>query len=216
MKTRFVLQIGALGFAVSALMFLAIAVMLAPFGFADPIDAILRAQVEPATDIFGQYVAILPAYYVIDNVLIIGWMVGVVGVTALVGKRNQTLGNIVLVLGMAGPILDLLETEISWTLIDVCEPSTGAPIAWYASWHIIRQMSYLIPYSMATLVGIGLWSQKTLDRVTTGVGTIGVVIALMGMYIPALRLAAHSWWLIWLVNLGLLLWRRRNDFGLSE
>ena len=216
MKTSVVLQIGALGFAVSTLMFFALVVILSSFNFADPVDEILTGQVDPATDIFSQYATILPVYYAMDNVFIVGWIVGWVGVTVLVGERNRVLGSIILVLGMAGPLLDFLENEISWTLISVYQPATQAPLDWYVGWRIVRQLSYIISYSVATLVGISLWSRKTLDRVTTGVGTIGVVIALMGMYIPALWVGAHLWWPVWFVTLSLLLWRRRRGFLLKE
>ena len=215
MKTKVVLQIGALGFAVSTVMFFAILVILSPFDFADPVDEILAGQVDPATDIFRQYMTILPTYYAIDNVFIVGWVVGWVGVTVLVGKRNRVLGSIILVLGMAGPLLDFLENEISWTVISVYEPVARVPLDWYVGWRIIRQLSYIFPYCVAALVGISIWSERTLDRVTTGVGMIGVV-ALVGMYIPVLWVGSHLWWPIWFVTLSLLLWRRGKDLSVEE
>ena len=215
MKTRVILQMGALGFAVSTVMFFAIVVILIPFNFADPIDEIMAGQVDPATDIFSQYVTILPTYYAIDNVFIVGWIVGWVGISVLVGKRNRVLGSIILVLGLAGPLLDFLENEISWTLISVYEPVTRVPLDWYVGWRIIRQLSYILPYCVAVLVGISLWGEKTLDRVTTGVGLIGVV-ALVGMYVPALWVGSHVWWPIWFATLSLLLWQRGKDFLVEE
>jgi len=212
METRFVLRFGALGFVVSVLMFFALVVIVSPFNFADPVYEILTNQVNTTTDTFDQYMKILPAYYVIDNILIVGWIIGWVGITILVGKRSQTLGIIVLVLGLAGPVLDFLENEISWTLISVYQSTASVPTNWYVGWRVTRQMSYILPYSVATLVGIGLWSRQTLDRVVTGVGTIGVAIALMGMYMPAWWLGAQLWWPVWFVCLGLSLWQRNRDF----
>jgi hypothetical protein len=132
----------------------------------------------------------------------------------LVRKRNQFLGNIILVFGMVGPILDFSENEISRALISLCQPGAQVPIDWLVGWRVIRQLSFLIPYTVAILVGVGLWSRNTLDRVTTGIGTIGALIALASEYF--FPLVALSWWPVWFINLGILLWRRRMDFPLEE
>ena len=207
---------GTLGFAVAILMFCLLGAISWSLDFADPVEAILTGQVPPTSEAFSHYTNILPAYYAIDSALIIGWLVGWIGVAVLVRERNRWLGGIVLVLGLAGPLLDFLENEISWALIGVSQRSIPVPVGWLIGWQVVRQLSYLLPFSVAVLAGAGLWGQKTLARVTAGIGTVGVAVALAGLYIPDLWMATQLWWPIWFAALGLLLWQRRMDFSQQE
>ena len=214
MKTRFIVDTGALGFMLAVVMFFALGMIWWLAGFVDPIEKILTGQVAPGTDLFNQYSIILPVYFLFDNILVCGWLVGWLGIALLVRKRDQFFGNTILVLGMAGPILDFLENIIAWALISVCQQTGQVSQDWLIGWQVIRKLSFVIPYSVAVMLGVGMWSMKTLDRVTAGIGTIGVVIALAGDYF--FPVAAMLWWPVWFFNLGLLLWQRRMDFPLEE
>ena len=88
MKTRFIVDTGALGFMLAVVMFFALAMIWWLVGFVDPIEEILTGQVAPATDLFNQYLIILPVYYLFDNILTCGWLVGWVGIALLVRKRD--------------------------------------------------------------------------------------------------------------------------------
>lgn len=212
MNTRALLKIGAIGFAVSALALLGLAVPTWPIGLVDPIQAILSGQVTPAMPIFDRYFATIPACYIIDDVLIIGWIVGWVGVAALARERNRLLGNVVLALGMVGPILDFVENEIGWALLGMCQQGTPAPTGWLIAWQAIRQVSFMVPYATMVLASPALWSRRLLDRVVVGIGTVGLLAPLTGAYIPDLWLVVLVWWLLWFVGLGLMLWQRVTDF----
>jgi len=214
MKTRFIIDTGALGFMLAVVMFFSLGTIWWLVGFIDPIEAILTGKVAPGTDLFNQYSSILPLYYLFDNILVCGWLVGWVGIALLVRKRDQFFGNTILVLGMAGPILDFLENIIAWALISVCQQTGQVSPDWLIGWQVIRKLSFVIPYSVAVILGVGMWSMKTLDRATAVIGTIGVVLALAGDYF--FPLVAMLWWPVWFFNLGLLLWRRRIDFPLEE
>ncbi len=214
MKTRFIVDTGALGFMLSTVMFFCLAIIWWLVGFVDPIEEILTGQVAPATDLFNQYLIILPVYYLFDNILVCGWLIGWVGIALLVRKRDQFFGNTILVLGMAGPILDFLENIIAWALISAFQQTGQVSPDWLIGWQVIRKLSFVIPYSVAVMVGVGLWSRNTLDRVTTGIGTIGVVLAFAGDYF--FPVVAMLWWPVWFFNLGLLLLRRRMDFPLEQ
>ncbi|MCP4542173.1 MAG: hypothetical protein GY832_34050 [Chloroflexi bacterium] len=215
MNTRSVLRIGAIGAAVSVLMLVAIAVIVAPFGFADPTEEILTGQEGLSSTKFDRYIAILPALYAIDSIFIVGWIVGWVGVAALVRTRNELLGRVALAIGLIGPILDFTENEIAWALIDSYRQGISVPVGWYLGWRVVRQLSYLIPYAAATVAAVGLWSQKSLDRVVTGVGTVLVAVAIMGAYVSALSLVAYLWWLVWFICISALLWRRAAELPVN-
>ncbi len=212
MSDRSILRIGTLGAAVAVLMFVALAVLLLPFDFADPVEEILRSQLASSSKDLSHYVAILPAYFAIDSLFILGWIVGWVGIAVLARSRNKLLGEIVLVIGLVGPILDFAENEIAWALIEGYRQGMSVQVGWHLGWKIIRQLSYLIPYAAATLAAVGLWSRKPLDRVLTGVGTVFVAIAVVGLYVPAFSMLAYVWWLTWFICAGLLLWRRASEW----
>ncbi len=211
MSTRSVLRFDAIGAAVSVLMLVALAVIVLPFGFADPTEEILMGQVEPSSPDFDRYIAVIPALYAIDSIFIIGWMIGWVGVAALLRTRNKMLGGVTLVVGLIGPILDFGENEIAWALIESYRRGVSVPAGWYLGWRVVRQLSYLIPYAAAVMAAVGLWSRKPLDRVMTGVGTALVAVAIVGLYVPALSLVAYLWWLLWFICISLLLWRRAAE-----
>jgi hypothetical protein len=197
-------------------MFVALAVILLPFDLADPVEEILAGQLESSLADVDRYIAIVPAYFAIDSILIVGWIVGWMGVAVLVRARNRLLGRVVLVIGLVGPILDFAENEIAWTLIGGHQQGVPVQVGWYLGWKVVRQLSYLIPYAAAAVAGVGLWSEKPLDRVMTGVGTVLVAVALAGLYVPALSLVAYLWWLIWFVCTSLLLWRRAAEWSIGD
>ena len=212
MSVRSVLRMGALGAAVAVLMFVALAVLLWPFDFADPTEEILTGQLELSSAGLDRYIAIVPTYFAIDSLFILGWIVGWVGIAALVRTRNKLLGEIVLVIGLVGPILDFVENEIAWALIAGYRQGMPVQVGWHLGWKIVRQLSYLIPYAAAVVAAVGLWSRKPLDRVMTGVGTVFVAVAVVGLYVPALSMLAYLWWLTWFICAGVLLWRRASEW----
>ncbi len=217
MKTRSLLKIGAIGFSIAALAIPALAVATWTIGWVDPVEEILSGRVHLGMAVFDQYLATIPACYIIDDVLILGWMAGWVGVAVLVRERHRLLGNIVLGLGMAGPILDFGENEIGWALIStLCQHGMSAPTGWLIAWRVTRQVSFMIPYAAMVLASPGIWSRRILDRVVVGIGTVGLVAPLAAAYIPDLWLVIMAWWLIWFAGLGLVLWQRRTDFPPEE
>lgn len=213
MTTRSILRFGALGAAVAFLMLIALAAVVAPIDFVDPAETILLAQLRPVAADLDRYIAVLPTLYAVDSIFIIGWIVGWLGVAALVRSRNVVLGVVALVLGLIGPVLDFVENGIAWTLIEGHRQGLPVPVAWYLAWSVARHLSLVIPYAAAAVAGVGLWSRKPLDMTVTGVGTVLAVVAIIGTYVPALASISMLWWFIWFFCIGLLLWRRAGEFS---
>ncbi len=213
MSTKSIFRFGALGAALSFLMLIALAVVVAPIDFVDPAEVILLAQLQPVATDVNRYIAVLPTLYAVDSIFIIGWIVGWLGVAALVHTRNAVLGVVALVVGLIGPILDFVENGIAWALIEGHRQGLPVPVDWYLAWSVARHLSYVIPYAAVAVAGVGLWSRKPLDMTVTGVGTVLVVVPIVGTYVSALASISMLWWFIWFFCIGLLLWRRAGEFS---
>lgn len=61
-----------------------------------------------------------------------------------------------------------------------------------------------IPFIGAVFAACGLWSAKRLDQVTAIIGTLMVVVAAIGLYLPGLSILANLWFLCWFACISLL------------
>ncbi|MBN1429462.1 MAG: hypothetical protein JXB07_13900 [Anaerolineae bacterium] len=211
MKTSDILRIGAIGSAIATLTFVAIALLLWPFGWAVPGNDLLSGQ----PHLYSGSPDILRIYFVIDSLLIMGWLAGWIGISMVIRARNAPMGTIALMLGLIGPLLDLAENGMVWMLLESPQ-GVSTPVGWYLAWQLIRHLSYLISYAAAVVVAMGLWSRKPLDRVMCGIGTAGVVLAITGIYVPAMALISDLWWPAWFACGSLLLWRRASECAADD
>ena len=211
MNTSHILRIGAIGSAIVVLMFVAIAIVLLPLDWAVPGDRILSGQAQ----LTPERLEILRTAFIIDSVLIMGWIAGWVGIAMLVRDRNVAMGNIALALGMIGPILDLVENGIVWMLVE--SPQALPPaLSWYLAWKGIRYLSYVVTFAAAVVASMGLWSQKPLDRVMCVIGTVCVAVAVAGLFAPVLSLLPDVWWLVWFAGSSILLWKRATEWATRQ
>ena len=211
MNKSFVVKAGAYGFAAAAISFVVIAILAMTANFADPFDEILSGRIVPGADEFNNYISLLPALHIADNLLIFGWIAGWIGASILIGKRYRAFGKIILVLGLIGPLLDFLENEISWALVDIFARETGTPPDLYALWKIVRSVSYIVPYCAAILAGIGIWDKRPFDKIIACISSIGAVMAMPGIYIPGIWIISQAWWLIWFASLSIYIFRRAKN-----
>jgi hypothetical protein len=218
MNNRLVLRIGAIGAAAVVVTFIGIAIVMLPLNWEVPGDKVLTGQLTPTSADFDQYLSITSICYVLDSVLIVGWIVSWVGIAILIQPRNKMVGNTTLVLGLIGAVLDLSENSLVWALLEGLQKGVPAPEGswYYLTWMVIRQLSYLVTFAASAIAAMGLWSPKPLDRVMSGIGTLLALIALAGLFIPALSLLPNIWWMVWFGCGSLLLWRRAEELAQND
>jgi hypothetical protein len=202
-------RIGALGGLLAALMFVGIAIIHLPYKFEDLGETILlRRQTLTPID-FEHYLSLMPPYFVIDDLLILGWLLAWVALAAYVRERQPLLGNLALVIGVFGPLGDFLENGFAWVLMDAYRDiQVAVPAGWLLAWQLARFVSFVMPYAGAILTAGPLWSEKPLDRLLALWSSVLMVVALASLYYPAVALAGYVWWFGWFLLMAVVLWRR--------
>lgn len=191
---------------------LVIGALFLPFDFADLADVLLRHRQALSLADFERYLAIMPFYYVVDSILILGWIVAWVGMASYVCASQALLGRVALVVGLCGPLCDFLENGIAWGLMEASqEISVAVPGGWLLAWRLARFLSYVMAFAGAALAAGPLWNDRLLDRWVALWSSALLLVALAGFYFPALSLAGLFWWFGWFVGMGILLWRRAAE-----
>jgi len=183
-----------------------------PFEFEYPGIQVLAGEITLSPEGLNRYVTALQALFIVDGIFLIGWIIAWLGIAALVGTRARLLGSLTLVLGLAGAFFDFTENGIVWALVQGLRLNLSPQPGWLIAWQAIQHLSFWLPYAAAAVAALGLWSRKPLDRVVAVAGTLLVVLAAPGLYVPSLSLLASLWFLIWFACSSLLLWRRAAEW----
>ena len=186
---RSILRVGAIGATWATVMLILLLIVPWPLNVAFPGEEVLAGTMKLSSGELAQYADFFGVFLAIDGLFVIGWIVGWVGVAFLVRTRSPLLGTVVLIVGLVPALLDLAENEIMWAMIQGYQLDISPQPSWFVAWKISRQLSYWIFYAAAALAGLGLWSDRFLDRLVTIIGT-----ALMAFVTPSLypRFAACS------------------------
>ena len=113
---------------------------------------------------------------------------------------------------LTGAFFDFAENGIVWALVQGLHLDFSPQPGWLIAWQAIQHLSFWLPYAAAAVAALSLWSRKPLDRVVAVTGTLLVVLAAPGLYVPSLSLLASLWFLIWFACSSLLLWRRAAEW----
>lgn len=206
--TPLILRIGAFGAVVATIMLIVIVILPWPFTFSFPGEEIITGKRILDAFEWAHYLNLLKIYYMVDNIFVIGWIIGWIGLSVLIYTRVKIIGGIVLMFGLLGAFFDFTENEIFLSLLKNYQFNVSAYPFGLIVWNIIREWSYLLPFSGASIAAMGLWSNKFLDRMMSLIGTIYSVIALSGLYIKVLYPLTYIWFLLWFSGSACLLWRR--------
>ena len=144
--------------------------------------------------------------FIVDTVFLLGWMVSWLGVARAVRERVPLLGWLSLAAGLAGALLDFGENSIIWGVFRDFKAGLALGSDWVARWNMVRGLSYWLPFIGALLAAVGFWRGRWRERVVVVVGSVLVVPAVVGMYVPGLSLLPNLWFLLWFDACALMLW----------
>lgn len=178
-----------------------------PFEFEFPGRDVLIGQASLSAREFALYVKTIRLFYCVDTMFIIGWIISWIGLAALVKQRNNFLGNIALWFGLTAAGLDLTENQFIWSMIQT--RLMGLPVSadWGMGWQIVRELSFLLTFISAFLLSLGLWQEKFPGKLMAVVGTVGLIPAVAGLYVPCLAMASNFWYGFWFIGATILLFR---------
>lgn len=206
-KIKRISQMGVIGAVVATLTLVSLAFISFPQGLEYPGVPILTGQLTLSETELSSYLSTLGFQYILDSLLLLGWITSWAAVGAVVYKRCPFLGVLTLIFGLLGACLDFSENAIIWGVVQRLR--IGLPLNgdWLGAWKTIQNLSYWLPFTGAVFAAAGLWNKHWQNRVMALVGTLGIATAAVGMYIPSLFLLPNVWFLLWFVGSGLLLIR---------
>lgn len=203
------LRLTALGSLLVPLTLAAILPVFSALDYTVPGHLLLSGQVDPTQ--LSDHIHILGIVYILDTILILGWVTGWCGLTLLIMERSRVLAVGSAVFALTAAALDFFENTLVWAAAETLRIGLDLSENGYYLWNVIRIMSYVLTFAGAMLAAVGLWEKRVLNRIMTLLGMTGTLIALTGLFVPALSLTSSIWWLFWFTFGGILLWKRSTD-----
>jgi hypothetical protein len=180
---------------ISLLAFILLLILFYLDGLTEPTfgEAVTRTAYQSAIE-RENFIALMRTNYAIDSFFIFCWIGAWAGIYSHFRRENLRLVAVYFALGILGALMDLLENTIGFSLVlGMWESSSDLPF-----FHsVVREFSYWLPMA-------GVFILALLMRGFTGfptvffrlVGIVGVGIAAIGMYIPALKYVPSAWFAI--------------------
>ena len=190
----------------SALLLIGMAFIAFPQGLEYPGVAVLTGELVLSPADQAVYAGALRMLFLLDGLFLLGWLVSWVGIAQAARERMPLFGLLALVFGLAGALLDFSENSIIWGVFQNLNAGRALNTDWLVPWKAVQHLSYWLPFTGALFASFGLWGGNWRARVTAVVGSVLVVIAAAGMYLPALALLPNVWFLLWFVSSSVMLW----------
>lgn len=214
--TRFVLRVGAIASMAATILLILMILLNSLWGVINPADYAIHGIKETNYAEYKNYVEKLKQdtgiMLSIDTIFIFAWIIAWIGIVSLARIKSKILANTALVIGLIAPLLDLLENGLLTAMI-INLRGSDSELMLKTFWVIVSQLSYILTFAAAAVVGVALWNEMTLNRIMCLTGTVFSCAAVLGMYIPGLYLLSFGWYLAWFGCASFLLWRRAGAFS---
>ncbi|MBI9107549.1 MAG: hypothetical protein JEZ04_12455 [Spirochaetales bacterium] len=206
-----ILRAGAIGAGISTLMLLMMAFISLPRGVEYPgIEVLTGGLILPEAEKI-RYIAGISHLFIMDGFFLVGWIISWVGLAELIRPRYRILAVLTLTFGLTGAMFDLIENSIIWGVIGNFAAGRPSGSKWVIPWKALQSLSYWLPFLGAVFAACGLWSARRLDKITALTGSVLLLAAIPGLYLPDFAFLANMWFLFWFACVALLLWRRSVD-----
>lgn len=143
--------------------------------------------------------------YALDTIFIFSWIVSWIGLFLHFKSLNVKLITLCFGLSFLGALLDITENTISFGLL-IGNHKNAESILFIHT--IIRDISFWLPMLGSFILTIIIPQQKSIETlVIKTVGSIGVVFAILGMYIQYFSAIPYYWFGAWFLASALFLFR---------
>ena len=209
---RHLLAGGAVGALTAVIMLVVMAIFATgfwPLEVEFPGMEILTGEVPVTPDEFLEFANLSALMLSLDSIFIIGVILAWLGLGVLTRERAGKMGWLVVFLGVAGALLDFCENQIGWSMVEtrLLRSTASLDAAPIYAYFIVSSLSYLFPFTAAALAGVWLWGDRVRERLVTLVGTVLMVPALFGLFVPSLYIASYLWFLLWFGVVGFALFQ---------
>jgi hypothetical protein len=160
-------------------------------------------------DVFLKFADLSALMLSLDSIFIIGVILAWLGLGVLTRERTGTWGRLVPAMGVVGALFDFCENQVGWSMVQarLVEPSMSAEAVPIFAYFVVSALSYLLQFTAAALAGVWLWGERPRERLLTLAGTVLMVPAIFGLFIPALYIASYLWFLVWFGVVGFVLFQ---------
>lgn len=210
-QTNLSIQIGAAGATVSALVLLSMAFISLPVGIEYPGLPVLTGAVSLSVSDSAGYLSGMRTLFALDGVFLLGWILAWTGLSELVRGVDRTRAFLVLSFGLVGALMDFGENGILLGAMDRLVAGVPATGNWIIAWKVVQHLSYWLPFAGALLAAVPLRRFGLLGRIASLVGSILLLPAGVGLYLPILSLVPNVWFLAWFACLAGLLWTHAGE-----
>ena len=146
--------------------------------------------------------------YALDTIFIFTWVGAWCGLYIHFKKITNPLIRVSFFMSVLGAFLDLFENTISFSLlVNSFKNNSISDILFYHS--LIRDLSFWLPMLASFIVSVTIPIKREVTNVLLVLsGTLGVVLAILGMYIQSLSYMAYCWFVLWFFVVALFLLKR--------
>lgn len=208
---QWILKIAAVGSGVSVVMLVMMSFIVFPAGLEYPGVSVLTGRLILSLDDLNIYLEAIRYLFMLDSLFLLGWIIAWIGIAEVVRVRFRTLGILTLIFGLTGAFFDFGENSIVWGVLQNLLDGRSMNSDWVARWKAVQHLSYWLPFIGAFLAALGLWSTRIFDKILAVVGTLLVVLAAIGLYLPGLSLLPNLWFLCWFLCSSWVLWKHSGE-----
>ena len=198
----------AAGASLAILLLIGIAFIPFVEGVGYPGTEVLRGQMQLNDSQFTAYVFSIRLDMWLDGFFLIACLLAWIGLAVRIHETHKTLAILMLVLALLGILLDFTENAFVWFTLKQIMNGLKPGNAWYTPWHISQQLSYWLAFIPAILASVTLWNGDGWEKALSFCGTVLVIPAMLGMFIPAMEIVSIIWYLFWFTFAAIVLWRR--------
>ena len=200
-------RIAAIAALVSCVMLLLLALIVFPEEISYPGLDVLTGNHSLSTEDSHQFNQSLQNLYGIDTVFLFGWFISWIGISLIVKEKNPLLGIVSMVFGLLGALCDVGENSVIWSVVQANQGNINLGTQWVILWKSLQQFSYWLPFIGAAIISITLLQKKAIYILLFVIGTLGSLVAGVGVYIPALNMFSNVWFLLWFACIAVVLWQ---------
>lgn len=141
--------------------------------------------------------------YALDTVFIFSWIGAWVGLFLHFKHIKVKLINLCFALSLMGALLDITENSISFSLLI---GHYNSPEKFLFLHSMITDISYWLPMIASFILVIVIPKEKGIPNALLKItGSIGVLFAILGMYIPQLSFFPYYWFCLWFLTSAIVL-----------
>jgi hypothetical protein len=198
--------VGAFGAAAATVALVALALLPRPFAPMDHLS-ILSGSAHLTGEQLIAYKSYIESNFTVDSFYLMAHSIMWLGLANLLSARSPRLGSLVLIFGLLGAALDLLENQLRWAAMTILFSGNLPTASYVAIWQTVFGLSFWALFLASIFTGIGVARSSRCGNVVAAWSLIGIFVA--SSIFKAGFLPSFLWLILWHISCAFLLWSNR-------